>query len=68
MKSSLLHFFLFFSSPPKKYKIVPHNRPLRNIPGPGPSNVIGIVKLNNNNGPGRPEFGHHNPQQLHGQG
>jgi len=57
-----------FENPPKKYKIVPHNRPLRNIPGPGPSNVIGIVKLNNNNGPGRPEFGHHNPQQLHGQG
>merc|ERR1712223_1363605 len=35
-----------FENPPKKYKILTHNRPLRSHPGPGPSNVIGIVNLN----------------------
>ena len=48
---------LYYYSPPKKYKIVPHARPLRS--NVTPSNVIGIVKLkkklkvknNNNVGP-----------------
>ena len=45
--SSTVHVATYFSSlcsPPKKYKIVPHTRPLRS-PSVGP-NVLGVVQLN----------------------
>ena len=37
--------FLLVYSPPKKYKIVPHTRPLRSPASVGP-NVLGVVQLN----------------------